>query len=83
MKFVVPCKSCQEEMQNVGLRESHYINSCHECGVAVRLVNKTNERYANDAGSFRTMFEVAAKALKDDKKLLMKTTMGYRLFYRA
>jgi len=83
MKFVVPCTSCEEEIQNVGLRESHYINSCQECGVPVRLVNKTTERYANDAGSFRTMFEVAAKALKDDKKLLIKTTMGYRLFYQA
>jgi phage anti-repressor protein len=44
-------------------------------------VSKSSERYANDAGSFRTMFEVAAKALKDKKKLLMKTTMGYRIFY--
>ncbi|WP_151900572.1 hypothetical protein [Sulfurimonas hydrogeniphila] len=83
MKFVVPCASCKEEMQSAGLRESHHINSCQECGVPVRLVNKSSERYANDAGSFRTMFEVAAKALNDDKKLLIKTTMGYRLFYKA
>ena len=83
MKFVVPCASCEEEIRNVGLRELHHINSCQDCGIPVRLVNKTTERYANDAGSFRTMFEVAAKALNDDKKLLMKTTMGYRLFYQA
>jgi hydrogenase maturation factor HypF (carbamoyltransferase family) len=83
MKFIVPCESCQTEMQNIGLREAHHINSCQDCGVPVRLVNKSTERYANDAGSFRTMFEVAAKALKDDKKLLIKTTMGYRLFYKT
>ena len=82
-KFFVPCAACQKEIESVGRRESHVINSCHECGVPVRLVNKSNERYANDAGSFRTMFEVAAKALVDNKKLLMKTTMGYRLFYKA
>ncbi len=29
------------------------------------------------------MFEVAAKALRDGKTLLVKTTMGYRLFYRS
>jgi hydrogenase maturation factor HypF (carbamoyltransferase family) len=57
------------------------LTSCHHCAVPVRLVNKKTERYANDAGSFRTMFEVAAKALADKKKLLMKTTFGYRLFY--
>jgi len=80
-KFITPCKSCSDEMQKSGNREKHHINSCHECSVPVRLVNKSSERYANDAGSFRTMFEVAAKAIKDNKKLLMKTTFGYRLLY--
>jgi len=82
-KFVVPCEACQKEMHSVGKKEQHHINSCHECGIPVRLVSKSSERYANDAGSFRTMFEVAAKAVADNKKLLMKTTMGYRLFYKA
>jgi hydrogenase maturation factor HypF (carbamoyltransferase family) len=82
-KFIRPCQKCEDEMQKVGLRESHVLNSCHECGVPVRLVNKSSERYANDAGSFRTMFEVAAKALLDNKRLLIKTTFGYRVFYTA
>jgi len=81
-KFLRPCSECEEEMNNKGLREAHVLNSCHTCGVPVRLVNKTTERYANDSGSFRTMFEVAAKAIVDDKKLLIKTTFGYRLFYK-
>jgi len=82
-KFLVPCKNCQDEQNSVGKKEQHHINSCHSCGVPVRLISKSSERYANDAGSFRTMFEVSAKALKDDKSLLIKTTMGYRLFYKA
>ncbi len=82
-KFIRPCEACESEQNGVGLRENHHTNSCHSCGVPVRLLNKTTERYANDAGSFRTMFEVTAKALLDNKKVLMKTTMGYRLFYRA
>ena len=82
-KFITPCKSCEDECTTAGLKEKHHLNSCHECGVPVRLLNKTTERYANDAGSFRTMFEVAAKALLDNKKLLLKTTMGYRLFYQC
>ena len=81
-KFISPCSTCNTEINAVGFKEKHYINSCHECAVPVRLVNKTTERYANDAGSFRTMFEVAAKALNDDKKILIKTTFGYRLFYK-
>jgi len=82
-KFLSPCTNCQDEQLNVGFKEKHEINSCHDCGVPVRLVNKTSERYANDSGSFRTMFEVAAKAINDDKKLLIKTTFGYRVFYKA
>ncbi|WP_297440374.1 hypothetical protein [Sulfurimonas sp.] len=82
-KFLRACSKCEDEMQSSGLKEKHYINSCHECAPPVRLVNKSSERYANDAGSFRTMFEVAAKAIADDKKLLMKTTFGHRLFYKA
>jgi len=80
-KFLLPCEICKEEQNSYGKHEQHYINSCHSCGVPVRLVSKSSERYANDAGSFRTMFEVAAKALCDDKKILIKTTMGYRIFY--
>jgi hypothetical protein len=82
-KFLSPCKICEDEQQSVGFKEHHAINSCHDCGVPVRLVNKSSERYANDSGSFRTMFEVAAKAINDEKKLLMKTTFGYRAFYKA
>jgi hypothetical protein len=82
-KFIHACEECEEEQVSVGLRENHALNSCHSCGVPVRLLNKTAERYANDAGSFRTMFEVAAKAIVDNKRLLMKTAMGYRLFYKS
>jgi hydrogenase maturation factor HypF (carbamoyltransferase family) len=82
-KYIVPCDECQEEMKKAGLRQNHQINSCHKCGVPVRLMSKKSERYANDAGSFRTMFEVAAKAINDGKKVLIKTTMGYRVFYKV
>ena len=83
LSYVQPCPTCEHESQNVGRREKQVLNSCHECGIPVKLLHKDKERYANDAGSFRTMFEVAAKALRDGKTLLMKTTMGYRRFYRA
>ena len=82
-RFLKPCEACEKETKSVGIRELHHLNSCHQCGVAVRLVHKNSERYSNDAGSFRTMFEVAAKALRDDKKVLIKTTFGYRVFYKT
>jgi len=82
-KFLVQCDECQAEQDSVGKKEQHHINSCHKCGVPVRLTSKSSERYANDASSFRTMFEVSAKAINDDKSLLIKTTMGYRLFYKT
>lgn len=81
--YIKPCSTCEDESNRLGRREKQVLNSCHECGIPVKLTHKEKERYANDAGSFRTMFEVAAKALRDGKTLLMKTTMGYRLFYRS
>ncbi|MBV5334812.1 MAG: hypothetical protein JZU49_03295, partial [Sulfuricurvum sp.] len=83
LSYVKPCSACEKESVSFGRREKQVLNSCHECGIPVKLIHKGNERYANDPGSFRTMFEVAAKALRDGKTLLMKTTMGYRLFYRT
>lgn len=83
LSYVKPCPTCEEESKSLGRREKQVLNSCHACGIPVKLLHKDKERYANDAGSFRTMFEVAAKALRDGKTLLMKTTMGYRYFYRA
>jgi hypothetical protein len=83
MSYIKPCPACEKESLSVGRHEKQVLNSCHECGIPVKLIHKEKERYANDAGSFRTMFEVAAKALRDGKTLLMKTTMGYRLFYRS
>lgn len=83
LSYIKPCSTCEEESKNVGRREKQVLNSCHACGIPVKLLHKDKERYANDAGSFRTMFEVAAKALRDNKTLLVKTTMGYRFFYRA
>jgi len=83
LKYVKPCENCEGESHTLGRREKQVLNSCHTCGIPVKLIHKDKERYANDAGSFRTMFEVAAKALRDGKTLLMKTTMGYRLFQRS
>lgn len=83
LKYVKPCENCEDESHTFGRREKQVLNSCHTCGIPVKLIHKDKERYANDAGSFRTMFEVAAKALRDGKTLLMKTTMGYRLFQRS
>ena len=78
-----PCKACDQESGEAGRREGDRLNSCHACGVPVRLVSGGRERYADDAGSFRTMFEAAAGAVADGKTLLVKTTMGYRRFFKA
>ena len=75
------CVTCKSEQTSPGRHEQHHLISCHECGIAVRIRDDGNERYANDASSFRTLFEVAAKALRDGKTLLMKSTLGYRCFY--
>jgi len=82
LSYLRPCPACEAETEAHGRREGDPLVSCHACGIPVRLESGGRERYANDAGSFRTMFEVAAKAVADGKSLLVKTTMGYRRFVK-
>jgi hydrogenase maturation protein HypF len=83
LSYVRPCPECETETARHGRQEGNSLIGCHACGIPVRLESGGRERYANDAGSFRTMFEVAAKAVADDKSLLVKTTMGYRRFFKT
>ncbi len=82
MKFLVPCDACKEEMAKNPLRKNYPLISCVECGVSLRMVDKKSERYANDKGSYRTLFEVAARAISKGKSVVMKTLHGYRKFYK-
>ncbi len=83
LKYLVACDECTKESLKKGLKEDHHFISCCECAIPVRLSDGKSERFANDKGSFRTLFEVAAKALRSGKKLLVKTTFGYRVFYKT
>ncbi len=81
MKFLIPCVACQEELKRNPLRKDFALISCVECGIALKMVDKKSERYANDKGSYRTLFEVAARAIAKGKTVLMQTTHGYRKFF--
>jgi len=81
MKFIVPCEACEKEMKENPLRRAYPLISCGECGISLKMVDKKSERYANDKGSYRTLFEVAARAITGGKTVLMKTTHGYRRFF--
>lgn len=80
MRFLTPCKGCQEEMQTSPYRHNHPLSTCVECGVALRMVDKKNERIANQKGEYRKLFEVCANALFKGKTILVKTLYGYQLF---
>jgi len=82
MRFLVPCKSCKEELKSNALRRDYPLISCIECGIAVKMVDKKSERYANDKGSYRKLFEVSAKAISRDRTVLIKTVNGYRKFFK-
>ena len=82
MKFLVPCQGCQEEMRSNPLRKEYPLISCIECGITVKMNDGKSERYANDKGSYRKLFEVSAAAVAKDKSVLMKTPNGYRKFFK-
>ncbi len=81
MKFLVPCTACQEEMKNNALRRDYPLISCVDCGISLKMNDGKSERYANDKGSYRKLFEVSAAAIKKGKSVLMQTTNGYRKFF--
>ncbi|MDD5406355.1 MAG: hypothetical protein PHE73_05370 [Sulfurovaceae bacterium] len=83
MKFMVPCKECQNE-QKINVRRNDYVlSSCVECGIPLKMKDAKNERIANDKGTYRKLFEISAKALSNRKEILAKTPNGYRLFMHA
>jgi len=82
MRFLVPCESCKEELNSNALRKDYPLISCIDCGITVKMVDKKSERYANDKGSYRKLFEVSAKAISRGKTVLVKTLNGYRKFFR-
>jgi len=82
MKFLVPCSGCQEELEKNPLRQGYPLISCVECGITLKMNDGKSERYANDKGSYRKLFEVSAAAISKGKSVLMKTTNGYRKFFK-
>ena len=81
MRFLMPCQHCRDEMKNNPFRKDYPLISCIECGITVKMNDGKSERYANDKGSFRKLFEVSAAAIAKGKSVLMKTPNGYRKFY--
>ena len=82
MKFLVPCSDCQSELKNNALRADYPLISCIECGISIRMLDKEVEHIANDKGAYRQLFEVSAGAIAAGKTVLMKTTHGYRKFFK-
>ena len=82
MKFLVPCEACEREQKRNALRKDYPLISCIECGITIKMVDKKSERYANDKGSYRKLFEVSAKAIEKGKTVLVKTLNGYRKFFK-
>ena len=82
-RFVQPCPECEAESLHNPFRRDFALISCHDCSVALELTHGGKSRYANDAATSKQLFEMAAKALFEGKTVVMKTTFGYRRFYRA
>jgi len=81
MRFFVPCKACQEELKANPFRKNYPLISCSECGIALRMNDAKSERFANTKGEYKRLFEIAARAIAEGKRVLVKTLFGYRLFF--
>ena len=81
MKFLLPCSACSEELKTNALRRDYPLISCIDCGIGLRMLDKTSEHMALDKGSYRKLFEVSAGAISSGKTVLVKTLHGYRKFF--
>lgn len=82
MKFIVPCKNCEKELSDNPFRKDYPLISCIDCGISVKMNDGKSERYANDKGSYRKLFEVSAGAIAKGKSVVIKTLNGYRRFFK-
>ncbi|TNF44788.1 MAG: hypothetical protein EP216_01380, partial [Epsilonproteobacteria bacterium] len=82
MKFLVPCAACETERQKNALRKDYPLISCIDCGITLRMQDKESEHLANDKGAYRRLFEVSGRAINSGQTVLMKTTQGYRKFFK-
>ncbi len=83
MRFFQPCEACKEESRSDPFKEAYPLIGCHECGIAVRLREGETEKFANSAAAFKALFETAAAAIGEGKRVRIKTLFGERLFYDA
>jgi len=81
MKFLVPCKACEEERGSNALRKDYPLISCIECGIGLRMLDRETEHMALNKGDYRKLFKAAAGAISTGKTVLMKTMHGYRKFF--
>jgi len=81
MKFLVPCRACEEERKHNALRADYPLISCIECGIGLRMLDKETEHMALNKGDYRKLFKASAGAISSGQTVLMKTMHGYRKFF--
>lgn len=83
LRFSLPCEACSAELSENPFRFAYPQIGCHRCGIKVAFREGENLLEAADAASFKVLFEAAAGAIVAGKRLRLKSTMGYRTFYRS
>lgn len=81
LRFIEPCAACREELLSNPFRAAYPQIGCHECAVRITLSEGDSVRHADNAIRFKTLFETAAQAIAEGKKVRIKTTMGMRTFF--
>jgi hydrogenase maturation protein HypF len=83
LRFMQPCPECEAELKANPFRRDYAQISCHKCGIPLKMSHNGKVLYADDAESYKRLFEAAAEAVAEGETLVMKTTFGYRRFHLA
>ncbi|SMC09791.1 hypothetical protein [Nitratiruptor tergarcus] len=83
LNFFKPCNECQEELESNPFRENYPLITCTECNIPIKLTDKKGSKvlFANEEEEYKQIFDIAANALKDGKRVRIKTFRGYKRFY--
>ncbi len=76
------CEKCQKEIEENPFRKNYPLISCINCAVPIRVEGKNRVFWANEGDDYKRAFEIISKAILDGKKVLVKTLLGYKRFYK-
>ncbi|MRI58664.1 MAG: hypothetical protein C6H99_04050 [Epsilonproteobacteria bacterium] len=83
LSVIKPCAACEAEGNENPYRKDFALISCTRCNIPVRLSDKRGKLlWANESEEYEKIFALAAEAIEEGKSVSIKTSRGYKRFFK-